>query len=240
MHPPMTGPHPSAKIAFLEDDAAFAEQVGHELAQLGYDVSHFSSGNACLSHLMDHEPDVCLFDWHLPDMTGPNVMALLRQVNRLPPVIFMTGNDAEQDVAQALLAGADDYIVKPPVVSVLHARIQALLRRSQRVDKLPPKEQLGHLSIDHKNKVVLRNGAPVPLTGTETLLAFELFMQRGRIVTRQQLNQLLGIDDVAIQTRRLDVHISHLRSKLALNATHGWKLSSVYQRGYRLEFLWGE
>lgn len=240
MHPPMTGPLSSAKITFLEDDAAFAQQVGHELVELGYEVSHFSSGSACLSHLMDHEPDVCLFDWHLPDMTGPNVMALLRKVNRLPPVIFMTGNDSEQDVAHALLAGADDYIVKPPVVSVLHARIQALLRRSKRAENLPQKEQIGHLSIDHKNKVISLNGTPVALTGTEALLAFELFMQRGRIVTRQRLNQLMGIDDVAIHTRRLDVHISHLRSKLALNATHGWKLSSVYQRGYRLEYLWGE
>jgi DNA-binding response OmpR family regulator len=63
-------------------------------------------------------------------------------------------------------------------------------------------------------------------------------MHRGQIITREHLYELLGIDKVAVDTRRLDVHISHLRSKLALNAMHGWKLSSIYQRGYRLEYLY--
>lgn len=227
----------AVKIAFLEDDAAFAADICRELEARHYTVTHFATGQACLSHLVNHDHDVCLFDWNLPDMAGTEVMERLKKINRMPPVIFMTGNDAEDDVAQVLMAGADDYIIKPPMMSVLHARIQALLRRLKQREQPVQKEEIGHLGIDYGNKVILRNGAPVALTGTEAILAFDLFMQRGRVVTRQHLYALLGIEDVAIDTRRLDVHISHLRRKLGLNAANGWKLTSIYQRGYRLEFL---
>ena len=230
---------PAVKIAFLEDDPVFAADICRELEARHYKVTHFATGQACLSHLVNHDHDVCLFDWNLPDMAGTEVMERLTKFNRMPPVIFMTGNDAEDDVAQVLMAGADDYIIKPPVIGVLHARIQALLRRVKQRELPVQKEELGHLGIDYNNKVILLNGVPVPLTGTEAILAFDLFMQRGRVVTRQHLYGLLGIEEVAIDTRRLDVHISHLRRKLALNTVNGWKLTSIYQRGYRLEFLEG-
>lgn len=228
---------PMIKLAFLEDDLEFAAGICRELEALNYEVTHFATGQSCLSHLVIHDHDVCLFDWNLPDMSGIEVLKRLQKTRRMPPVIFMTGNDAENDVVQVLLEGADDYIVKPPVISVLHARIQALLRRTKIQEQPVHKEMLGHLLIDYYNKVILRDGKPVSLTGSEAILAFDLFMQRGQIVTRQHLYELMGIDSVAIDTRRLDVHISHLRSKLALNAMNGWKLTSVYQRGYRLEYL---
>lgn len=228
------------KIAFLEDDQSFANSIIRELENLNYKLTHFSSGQACLSHLVLHEHDVCLFDWNLPDMPGTEVMERLRKVGRMPPVIFMTGNDGENDVAKVLLAGADDYIIKPPVISVLHARLQALVRRIRQQEQPLHKEHLGQLVIDYHNRVISRQGKPVSLTGSEAILAFDLFMQRGQIVSRQHLYELLGIDDALMDTRRLDVHISHLRSKLALNAMNGWKLSSIYQRGYRLEYLYGD
>ncbi len=237
MSTPAISPESAVHIVFLEDDLDFAANICRELEARHYKVTHFTTGQACLSHLVDHDHDVCLFDWNVPDMAGTEVMRLLKKINRMPPVIFMTGNDAEDDVAQVLMAGADDYIIKPPVISVLHARIQALLRRFRQREQPLQKEEIGHLGIDYNNKVILRNGRPVALTGTEAILAFDLFMQRGRVVTRQHLYGLLGIEDVAVDTRRLDVHISHLRSKLALNAANGWKLTSIYQRGYRLEFL---
>lgn len=230
---------PAIKIVFMEDDVAFAADICRELQVRHYAVTHFTTGQACLSHLVNHDHDVCLFDLHLPDMTGTEVMERLKKINRMPPVIFMTGNDDEDNVTQVLMAGADDYIVKPPVVGVLHARIQALLRRLKPRDQTAKIEKIGNLSIDYNNKVILLNGVPVPLTGTEAIIAFDLFMQRGRVVTRPHLYELLGIEGLAIDTRRLDVHISHLRRKLGLNAANGWKLTSIYQRGYRLEYVEG-
>lgn len=230
----------ATKIVFLEDEPLFAASICRDLEALNYAVTHFSSGQSCYDHLVLHDHDLCLFDWNLPDMPGTEVMDRLRKIRRMPPVIFMTGNDSERDVAQVLMAGADDYIIKPPDIGVLHARIQALLRRVRQSEQTVGKEVLGHLAIDYQNKVIFRHGNPVALTGSETILAFDLFMRRGQIVPRQHLYEILGIKGLAVDTRRLDVHISHLRSKLALNAMNGWKLSSVYQRGYRLEYLGGE
>jgi DNA-binding response OmpR family regulator len=227
-----------AKIAFLEDDVFFAERMSRDLRTLQYEVNHFRTGHACLSHLVLHKHDICLFGWSLSDLTGPEVMARLRKIGRMPPVIFMTGRRSEQDVIQVLMAGADDYIFKPTAIGVLHARIQALLRRIKPRLQRVHQEMLGQLVIDYRNQVILRNGQPVSLTGSETILAFDLFMHRGQIVSRQHLYALLGADEVAVDTRRLDVHICRLRSKLALNAVHGWKLTSIYQRGYRLEYLY--
>jgi DNA-binding response OmpR family regulator len=226
-----------AKIVFLEDDEVFADQICRELEALNYEVIHFGTGQSCLSHMALHDADLCVFDWILPDMPGTEVMSRLRKINRMSPVIFMTGNDAESDVAEVLISGADDYIVKPPNIRVLHARIEALLRRIRQLKPPVHKEVLGHLTIDYQNKVIFQNNSPVDLTGTEAILAFDLFMNRGQVVTRQHLYELMGVESLAIDTRRLDVHISHLRRKLALNAFNGWRLVSIYQRGYRLEFI---
>ena len=119
---------PIAKIVFLEDDPLFAANICRELEALHYVVTHFSSGQTCLSHLVINDHDLCLFDWNLPDMSGTDVMEHLKKIKRIPSVIFMTGHDAEADVVQVLMAGADDYIINPPDIGVLHARIQAVLR----------------------------------------------------------------------------------------------------------------
>lgn len=232
---PSSGP---IKIAFLEDDALFAAHICTELQNLQYEVTHFKAGQECLSQLVLIQFDICLFDWNLPDISGQDVMNRLQKIGRLPPVIFMSGKDSEEDISQILLAGADDYVIKPPAIPVLHARIKSLHRRLCLQEQPAQKEILGQLVIDYRNRVILRHGQPVSLTGTESVLAFTLFTHRGQIITRQHLNQLLGIEDMAIDTRRLDVHISHLRSKLALNVMNGWKLTSIYQKGYRLEYLY--
>jgi two-component system response regulator RegX3 len=225
------------KIVLLEDDLGFAANLSRELEFLRYEVTHFKTGQSCLQHLANHQHDICLFDWNLPDMPGPQVMERLKKIGRMLPVIFITGNDSEHDITDVLLAGADDYIIKPPVISVLNARIQAILRRHTARATPIYKETLSSLSIDYRHKVITRNGVLVPLTGSEILLAFHFFLHRGQIVSRHQLYEILGIDSIAIDTRRLDVHLSNLRRKLLLNVMNGWRLTSIYQRGYRLELL---
>lgn len=229
----------SPKLAFLEDDLDFTIPVIRDLQKIGCKVSHFQTGEDCLKSLQNTNYDICLFDLNLPGISGLEVMIRLKIMNRMPPVIFMTSHDTEEDVAHVLTAGADDYVIKPLSLNVLRARIQALLRRVTPKVRIPQNEQLGHLVIDYFNKQIFANGYPVSLTGKESTLAFTLFERRGQIILRQDLQKILDIHDQAFETRRLDVHISRLRSKLALNITNGWKLSSIYQRGYRLEFFSG-
>jgi two-component system response regulator RegX3 len=230
---------PVARIAFLEDDEAFAANICKLLKANNYEVTHFSTGYACLQSLKVQKYDIGLFDWYLPDIDAPVVMSRLKTIGKLPPIIFLTSYDNEINVTQAFMDGADDYVVKLTSTAVLIARINALLRRLKNSKKTTQKEILGHIEIDYQHKIIYYQGTPVGLTGTETLLAFELLYCRGQIVSRQNLNEIIGLKEFAVDTRRLDVHLSHLRKKLGLQMENGWKLTSVYQRGYRLEYFDG-
>jgi two-component system response regulator RegX3 len=225
-------------VGFLEDDLNFAAQVIRDLKLMDCTIEHRRTGEDFLASVQEFTFDLCLFDLQLPDMSGLEVMRQLQTMRKMPPVIFLTASDTEENISSILLAGADDYIVKPHNPSILRARIESLLRRLRQQDvKLAP-ELLGALKIDYNAQQIFLDSELVNLTRTETILAFTLLQRRGQIVSRQVLYQALGLDsDVAVETRRLDVHISRIRSKLELNVMKSWKLSSVYQRGYRMEYF---
>jgi DNA-binding response OmpR family regulator len=230
-----TDPLLSMKIAFLEDDAAFAANIVDWLEQAGHSVSWFRSGRECVRALIDDRYDLCLFDWMLPDMSGPDVMASLKLKGVQPPVIFLTGRDAEEDVVQVIQAGADDYIVKPPSRSVLIARIHAVARRCSAQMRPAPVQDFGKLMVDFGARRFELAGGPVKLTEKETELALYFFGRVGMLLPRGHLIQVVWGSSPDIDTRTVDVHVSHLRAKLKLVPENGWRLTSVYRQGYRLE-----
>lgn len=118
-------------IAFLEDNLDFAQDIIVALTNAGHQVRHFLSGRKCLKVVSSERFDLCILDWQIPDMSGAEVLASLKLKGNVPPVIFLTGRDAEEDIVKVMDAGADDYIVKPPNLNVLVARVNAHLRRSQ-------------------------------------------------------------------------------------------------------------
>lgn len=179
--------------------------------------------------------DLCLFDWMLPDMSGPDVMASLKLKGTLPPVIFLTGRDAEEDVVQVIQAGADDYIVKPPSRSVLIARIHAVARRCSARLRPEPEQDFGALKVDFGNRQFELDGESIRLTEKETELALYFFSNVGVLLPRGHLIQVVWGSSPDIDTRTVDVHVSHLRTKLKLVPESGWRLTSVYRQGYRLE-----
>jgi len=225
----------SMKIAFLEDDAAFAANIVDWLEQAGHSVSWFRSGRDCVRALTDERYDLCLLDWMLPDMSGPDVMASLKLKGVQPPVIFLTGRDAEEDVVQVIQAGADDYIVKPPSRSVLIARIHAVARRCSAQMRPDPTQDFGNLVVDFGARRFELAGEPVKLTEKETELALYFFGRVGMLLPRGHLIQVVWGSSPDIDTRTVDVHVSHLRAKLKLVPENGWRLTSVYRQGYRLE-----
>ena len=224
-------------IAFLEDNLAFAQDVIVALTNAGHRVQHFLSGRECLKVVSSEQFDLCVFDWEVPDMSGFEVLASLRLKGNVPPVIFLTGRDAEEDIVKVMDAGADDYIVKPPNLNVLVARVNAHLRRSQ--GNLHQEQVLnyGELSVDFSKRKFALSGQSVKLTEKETELALYLFGQVGVLLSRAHLTKVVWSTSPDIDTRTIDVHISHLRSKLNLLPQYGWRLVSVYHQGYRLERL---
>jgi DNA-binding response OmpR family regulator len=223
------------KIAFLEDNAAFAEDVLSWLQEAGHEVAHFKSGRDCLKALNASHFDLCLLDWEVPDMNGLELLSNLKLKGNFPPVIFLTGRDAEEDVVRVIESGADDYIVKPSSKAIVLARIHALYRRSNPNENLVKIVQYGDLTVDFAKRKFELEGNVVKLTEKETELAIYFFSQQGVLLSRTHLTKVVWGTNPDIDTRTIDVHVSHLRTKLRLLPQYGWRLISVYHQGYRLE-----
>lgn len=226
------------RIALLEDEENAARLVMAWLTEAGYEVDWYSRGADCARAVERGQYQVCLLDWMVPDLPGPDVMARLQMHchGAVPPVIFLSGRDAEDDIAQMLQAGADDYVVKPASRPVLLARLQAVLRR---LGQSPGqrKERWGDLEVDFGARVFFQAGQRVVLTDRETDFAIYLFQNIGRLLTRSHLMLTVWGHGDTLESRKVDVHASALRRKLQLLPEHGWRLVSVYSQGYRLEWL---
>ena len=224
------------KIAYLEDDPTMAALVMEYLDEAGYNATWFQKGLACARAVERGDFNLCLFDWMVPDMNGPDVFAAIRLKLKeaSPAVIFLTGKGEDNDIVQILDAGADDYIVKPVTRPVLLARIRAVLRKTG-FTQPDAATQWGALSMDISKHEILLNGTRVELGAREIDLAFFLLQNIGVLLTRERLNQIIFGLNPDIQTRALDVHMSTLRRALDLRPENGWRLATVYGRGYRLE-----
>jgi two-component system, OmpR family, response regulator RegX3 len=225
------------KIVFLEDHLEFANEIVALLKSEGHEVHHYSSGRECLKALNNDQFDIALLDWEVPDMSGTEVLAHLKIKGLYPPVIFLTGRDSEEDVLAVIASGADDYIVKPPNTKILMARINALYRRANPRSVDTNEMNYGHLHIDFIKRKFEIAGQPVKLTEKECDLAIYFFSQIGVLLSRTHLTKVVWLTSADIDTRTIDVHVSHLRSKLKLLPQFGWRLISVYHQGYRLERL---
>lgn len=181
--------------------------------------------------------DVCLFDWIVPDLLGTEVLARVQIKLRqsMPPVIFTTGRDSEEDIVNVLTAGADDYIVKPISRPVLLARLAAVLRRSGLTNSALPPQNFGRLLVNHARRQFFFDNQLISLTDRETDLALYFFQHIGRMLSREHLIQVVWRLVLEVDTRTVDVHVSTLRRKLKLTPEFGWRLVSVYRHGYRLE-----
>lgn len=224
------------KIALLEDDIAFAETIKDWLFEANFEVDHFKTGLDFLRKYPNTQYDLCIFDWALPDMEGPDVMVSIKlRSNKLPPIIFLTGHSEEEDIIRVIDSGADDYIVKPASRQLLMARINALIRRTTSQNTVETKFDFGELKLDSQNRVITLENEEIKLTDKEFDLALYFLRNEGMLLSRSHLMHVVWGSTSDIETRKVDVHVSHLRTKLKLTPEFGWKLTSIYQQGYRLE-----
>lgn len=223
-------------VGCLEDDQDQAALLRLWLEHAGYGCAVFRTATDFRRRLGSEAVDLLLLDRSLPDATGMEVLSFIRQSsNASLPVIFLTASGAESDIVEGLAAGADDYVVKPPKQGELLARVAAVLRRrgadveGADIVEMPP------YRLDTQRRQILIDGQPVELTQREYELANYLFRRQGRIVSRDALLENVWNLAGDVTTRTVDTHISRLRKKLGLAGEHGWRLTAVYQHGYRIE-----
>lgn len=175
------------RIALLEDEHEQAQNVQQILADQGHHCDSFPTGQGFLSAVLHRSYDLMILDWQIPDMTGLDVLREVRaQLNWPIPVVFLTQRDSEQDIVQALDAGADDYLTKPPRRAELVARINALARRSN-PDVEKEELQYGPFVVNTTRRTITLRGESLTLTDKDFDLTLFLFQNQGRLLTREML-----------------------------------------------------
>jgi len=221
----------------LEDDPSQGSLLEHWITSEGYVCRLFSRGHDMLQAVLNDTFDLAVLDWQVPDLSGEEVLKAIRKSGReYLPVLFTTARDREEDMVHALRAGADDYLVKPLRRMEFLARVEALLRRAHgRGTRDDAPFETGPFRVDVVGRTLQKRGVMLDLTQKEFDLAVLLLRDVGRLLSRSYLLDTVWGTGAEVGTRTVDTHISQLRTKLDLYPENGWRLSAVYQRGYRLE-----
>ncbi len=223
------------RIALLEDELEQAQNIQSILSDRGHVCDSFATGQGFLGAILHRSYDLMILDWQIPDMSGIDVLQHVReQLNWPMPAIFLTQRDTEEDIVKALDAGADDYLAKPARAAELVARIKALARRSN-----PESEKsvlmYGPFEVNTHQRSIHLHQEPLNLTDKDFDLSLFLFQNQGRLLTREMLLERVWGLTRDLNTRTVDTHMSRLRRRLGLNPENGFRIKTIYQRGYRLE-----
>lgn len=224
-------------IGLLEDEPQLAQYVCEILEKAGHTVSTFDNGADMIKAIGRDTIDLYVLDWRVPRISGIEVLKHIRDIRGLKePVLFLTSKTDEQDITEALNAGADDYCTKPVRPQEFLARVGALLRRTypDRNNQETTRSLLGYTFNKLANSVEF-DGASVTLSEKEFKLALFLFENQERAISRDRLMQEVWGGGGDALSRSLDVHVSWLRKKLDLSATSPrLRLKPIYGFGYRL------
>ncbi len=226
------------QILVVEDNNDLAFGLRNNLEIEGYEVWVESNGKHGLDKARTAKPDLIILDLMLPGLDGFRFLRELRWGGFDIPVLILTARGEEADKVQGLKLGADDYVTKPFGVLELIARVEALLRRSERFSGAAPApdavERIGDIEINQATRTVHRGGEPVALTPKEFELLTALLRRRGAAASRLDLMQEVWGYSSAVVSRTVDTHIAELRRKLEDEPSSPKHILTVRKHGYRL------
>ncbi|RLJ18852.1 DNA-binding response regulator [bacterium endosymbiont of Escarpia laminata] len=226
------------RIACLEDDPVQSVVLREWMESEGYVCHVFADASAFIRELRHESYDLLIMDWELPDATGIEVLSWVRkEMDWNIPVLFITHRDSEGDIVEALEQGADDYLAKPISREITLARVKALARRKTGPTSRNDVLEIGNFKLIRDAKMIVSGEVSIELTEKEFQLAWILFSNVGRLLSRDHLLETVWGFGPGLVTRTVDTHMSRLRRKLSLVPENGWRLKAVYHQGYRLEQL---
>jgi DNA-binding response OmpR family regulator len=223
------------RILVVEDDAAIRLGIRHSLRFNGYEVSEAEEAREGGRLALEGDYDLLLLDLNLPGGDGLNILHELRSQSQTRPVIILTARGEEVDRVKGLKLGADDYVVKPFGAEELLARIEAVLRRSPVRPRADLQFDLPGLHLDFATREIRHDdGEVVPLSELEAQLLAYFVRNPGRNIGRDEiLARVWRLNPDAIETRTVDMHVMHLRTKLRDDATDPRLILTVRGKGYR-------
>jgi len=207
------------KVLVVEDEKDIAELMALHLKREGIEVDCVDNGEQVLALMKEKVYSLVILDWMLPGVSGLDICKKIRAENNTNqdiPVLLVTARAQTTDIVLGLEMGADDYITKPFELPVFLARVRALLRRSVRsqMTESDVRIQIGALVLDSERHEVLCNENRTELTPSEFKLLHAMMKNRGRVLTRERLIELVQGEGVTVIDRAIDTHIFGLRKKL--------------------------
>jgi DNA-binding response OmpR family regulator len=201
------------RLLLVEDDPMIGASIQHGLRQDGFTVDWVQDGGEVELALHTTMYALVLLDLGLPHRDGLEILAAIRRSRNPIPVVILTARDAVADRVRGLDGGADDYLVKPFDLDELAARLRAVLRRQN--GRADPVIRHGNLTLNPATHEVTWHSAAVTLSGREFAVLQALLERPGAVLSRAQLEEhLYGWED-EVASNAVEVHISHLRQKLA-------------------------
>lgn len=229
-----------SKILIIEDEEGICDILSYSLRREGFDVRWALSGKEGLELMEEVEADIVILDLMLPDISGFEICKTL-MVKYNIPIIMLTARNDIVDKVIGLEIGADDYITKPFDIREVIARVKVSLRRKRKLQDVINNQDKNisnrinvneNIYINYESRKVYKNGEIIRLKPREYDLLFELAENRDRVLSREQLLDLIWEMDYEGDVRTVDVHVQRLRKKL----DHGSEsiIETVFGVGYKL------
>ena len=224
------------QILVVEDDLDINKLIAMNLKDLNHDVDTCDNGRRGLEMANSGQYDLMVLDLMLPEMDGLEICRNLRAANVLIPILMLTARDSEADRVVGLEMGADDYLTKPFSVRELQARVKAMLRRMDMLNKSEPQSDevvVDNLVINVGRRKVVLSEQEIELTSTEFDLLIYMVRQPGLVFSRAQLlDGVWGYQHSGYE-HTVNSHINRLRNKLEQDPSKPEYILTVWGVGYK-------
>ncbi|WP_413307380.1 response regulator transcription factor [Bacillus sp. 1P10SD] len=223
------------KILLVDDERRIIEVLEAYLEREGYEIHSADNGIDALKKAKSINPDLIILDLMLPDISGEEVCRLVRKESDVP-ILMLTAKSAEDDRINGIVMGADDYLTKPFSPREVVVRVQAILRRVKKTEKVQLLEFNGKkLVVDLIKKEVKVNGEYVTLTPIEYKLLTNMAENPGRVYSRMDLLEKIQDEGMYYEgyERSVDTHIKNLRKKIEQDTRQPDFIVTVFGMGYK-------
>jgi len=218
-------------ILYIEDNLQLAETVKSKFEnKYNFDIAE--NGKEGIRKIESKEYDLIILDYFLPDTDGLKVCKIIREYDLKVPILIFTTNESKESVCKTLEAGADDYLSKPFDFMELEARVGALIRRSN-INKTHKLIKVGEILMDTSTQIVSINNNLIELSRQEFILLRYMLINKGKLISRQELYEHVWGKDDYYNSNTIDVHVKRIRAKIN-KFTDGECIMSIYGLGYRV------
>ena len=227
----------NTSLLIIEDEPGLVTTLRDRFENEFYKVTTVEDGQKGYDTAIAQSFDLIILDLMLPNMDGLEICKKLRSENIDTPILMLTAKGQLLDKVLGLKLGADDYLPKPFEFEELLARVEAILRRAQRLDRKldHPLHSAGPFRLSEQTGEIFMNGEALELSVKEFKLLEYMINNKGKVLSREQLlNKVWGYDSLP-STRTVDTHIAWIRQKVEPNPKYPKYLLTVHGRGYKLQ-----